>query len=73
MNKLILILGGLVYGLAVSALVSFLYGLFFMLAVGVIHAEWIHTLPTIGFWWAVLISFLLRSGLTGNTTTKVGE
>lgn len=38
-------------------------GWYLMLAAGVIHAEWIHQLPTLGYWWAVLIAFLLRGAL----------
>lgn len=43
-----------------TQLLNFLGGWEFMLAVGVIHAEWIPQLPTIGYWWALLIVFLLR-------------
>jgi hypothetical protein len=32
----------------------------FMLAVGVAHAEWIRELPTLGFWWALLMVVLVR-------------
>lgn len=35
-------------------------GLELMLAVGIIRAEWIPWMPTIGYWWAVLIVLLLR-------------
>lgn len=35
-------------------------GWMLMLAVGVAHAEWIRVLPTIGYWWAVLLVLLLR-------------
>lgn len=43
---------------------SLMAGLWFMLAVGVIHHEWIPALPTIGYWWAVLVAYLLRVALT---------
>lgn len=43
-----------------GALASFAGGWELMLGVGVIHAEWIRTLPTIGYWWAVLLVWLLR-------------
>ena len=36
----------------------------FMLAVGVIHHEWIESCPTIGFWWAILVAALLRGALS---------
>lgn len=39
-----------------SALVG---GWMLMLAVAVAHDHWIPQLPTIGYWWAVLIFFLL--------------
>jgi hypothetical protein len=39
-------------------------GWFFMLGVGVVHAEWLPQVPTLGYWWAVLIGYLLRCGLT---------
>jgi hypothetical protein len=28
----------------------------FMFAIGVVHHEWITSCPTIGFWWAILLS-----------------
>jgi hypothetical protein len=42
---------------------SLFAGLWFMLAVGVIHHEWIAQCPTIGYWWAVLVAYLLRVAL----------
>lgn len=44
----------LAYGIA-----SLLNGWLLMLAVGVIHMHWIPALPTVGYWWAVLIVWLL--------------
>jgi hypothetical protein len=43
---------------------ALLGGWFFMLGVGVVHAEWLPQVPTLGYWWAVLIGYLLRCGLT---------
>jgi len=43
-----------------AALMSLLDGLWLMLAVGIAHAEWIPALPTIGYWWSVLLVALLR-------------
>lgn len=40
-------------------------GWVFMLTVGVIHAQWLHTMPTIGFGPAILVSILVS--LTINT------
>jgi hypothetical protein len=53
--------GYLITSLFVSALASMLGGWMFMLAVGVAHHEWTPGLPTIGYWWAVLLTWLIRS------------
>lgn len=50
-------------GLVALYLEALLTGFFLMLAVGVVHHEWIPSCPTIGYWWAALLSGLLRSGL----------
>lgn len=42
---------------AISALVN---GWFLMLTVGLAHDEWVPALPTIGYWWAVLLAYLLQ-------------
>lgn len=47
--------------LVVTAVASMLGGWMFMLAVGVAHHEWLPGLPTIGYWWAVLLTWLIRS------------
>lgn len=44
-----------------ASLLSFYGAWMFMLAVGVIHHEWIPACPTIGFWWALLLCGLIRS------------
>ena len=44
-------------------------GWFLMLAVGVAHHEWWPALPTIGYWWAVLLCWLLRASF-GRVTAK---
>jgi len=33
---------------------------FFMLAIGVIHHEWIPALPTIGYGWSLMVTILMR-------------
>ena len=38
----------------------FLTGWALMIAVGIIHAEWIIACPTINFYWACIIAFFLR-------------
>lgn len=45
----------------------------FMLAIGLIHHEWIPSCPTIGFWWSVLISFLLRTAMTNPSLAPRGR
>jgi hypothetical protein len=55
-----MILVVLVGNLAISAVFSLLAGWALMLAVGVIHHEWIPACPTIGYWWAALLALLLR-------------
>lgn len=44
-----------------------------MLLVGIVHAEWIPGLPTIGYLWAIPVTVLLQSTLritsTNNTPT----
>lgn len=42
-----------------------------MLAIGVAHAEWIPTLPTLGYWWTVLLVTLTRGLFTGHSLTNV--
>lgn len=32
----------------------------FMLAIGIVHAEWWPAVPTIGYWWSLLVVFLVR-------------
>lgn len=69
-------------GKAVKATISWLFtaaGLWalrawmFMLAVGVIHAEWLPGVPTLGYWWAGLIIWLLRAGLTPSAPTRKAD
>lgn len=63
-------LGGCLSSLTFAALVNFYRGWIFMLVVGVIHAEWIHQLPTIGYWWSVLVSTLLSGALSSTSSSK---
>lgn len=44
-------------GNAVGALLN---GWMLMLAVGIVHKHWIPQMPTVGYWWAVLVVYLLR-------------
>jgi hypothetical protein len=59
--------------LLLGLLNSALGGFWFMLAVGVIHHEWLPELPTLGYWWSVLIAYLLRVALIRATPPKSGK
>lgn len=59
---------GCATALLTSVLRAFLGGWLLMLAVGIAHHEWLHQLPTIGFWPAVVIYAVLPS--FGHTHTK---
>jgi hypothetical protein len=62
----LVLLGGLAFG----ALMSFLYGLILMLTVGVVHDHWLPSVPTIGYWAAVLVAFTVRSLFTDTRTSR---
>jgi len=53
-------LRNVIVGMLASMVCAFSDGWMLMLAVGIAHAEWVPALPTIGYWWAVLIVYLLR-------------
>jgi hypothetical protein len=55
--------------LLTGVLIALLNGLWFMLGVGVIHDHWWPEVPTVGYWWAVLIVALLR-GVFSRTPAK---
>lgn len=50
----------IVTSLVTSAVACLLDGFWLMLAVGIIHADWIPALPTVGYWTAVVVVALLR-------------
>ncbi|HEX2551558.1 MAG TPA: hypothetical protein VHK64_08185 [Nocardioidaceae bacterium] len=52
---------GCLGSLVTSVLATFLKGWLFMLAIGIAHAHWWHSIPTIGFWWSVLFMAVLPS------------
>lgn len=54
-------------------LVALMTGLWLMLAVGIIHHEWIRSCPTIGYWWAVALCALLRSALPNGAKKSKDE
>lgn len=54
-----------------ALILSTLYGWLFMLMVGMIHANWLHALPTIGYWHSVPIMFVFRMIIAqASSTTK---
>lgn len=53
-----------------NGLMALLGGWSLMVAVGVAHGEWIRQLPTIGYWWAVLIVFLLQGSFATIDTVR---
>jgi len=53
-------IGAWLLGHVVNFFLAMFGGWMLMLAVGVAHGEWITQLPTIGYWWAVLIVWLLQ-------------
>jgi hypothetical protein len=63
-------LGKLLTALVAGFLTALINGWLFMLAIGVIHEHWVSALPTLGFWWSVLISWLLRSALSSTGSAK---
>jgi hypothetical protein len=56
-----MILIALLAGVALSALTSFLYGFILMLTVEVVHDHWLPSVPTIGYWVAVLVAFTVSA------------
>jgi hypothetical protein len=61
---------GCITGLITNAINVFMSGLYLMLAVGVVHAHWIHQLPTLGYWRSVLLVFLLKGVFSLAPATK---
>ena len=63
MKAVTAVIGAVLAALFLSAVFGLVAGWALMLAVGVIHHEWITSCPTIGYWWAVLLACLLRGAL----------
>jgi len=63
-------IGIILLGLGFSALASLALGWVFMILVGIIHAEWLPGVPTIGYWWAVLWAVLIRVCTTADYTAE---
>jgi hypothetical protein len=56
------------------AVMNFMSAWMFMLAVGVAHAVWIPGLRTLGYWWALLLVYLLRAAFVPyKSSTKDGQ
>lgn len=60
---------GCVGAMFMAQLTNLYLGWMFMLAVGIAHAEWIPALPTIGYWWSVLLVVMTR-GLFAASSSK---
>lgn len=63
-------IGGCIGTLITTVIVTLAHGCYLMLAVGIVHDQWIPGLPTIGYWWAVLLVALLRGVLSPIKSTK---
>lgn len=62
-------IGAIMTGLALALLSSLLYGLILMLGVMVAHDHWL-SVPTIGYWAAVVVAFTLRAMFTNTSVQK---
>jgi hypothetical protein len=56
--------------LLLSAISAFLNGLIVMLTVMVVHDCWLPSVPTIGYWAAVIVAFTVRALFTTPTPSK---
>lgn len=61
---------GTVIGNGIHALIN---GWLLMLAVGIVHEYWMPQVPGIGYWWAVLIVYLLRGSFSSARPSKETE
>lgn len=55
---------GCLTALLADMLHALLNGWMLMLAIGIAHTHWHPAVPTIGYWWAVLIVYLLRGAFS---------
>lgn len=62
MKVLAKITAGAIFLVLFSAIVAFIGGWWFMLTIGVAHAEWSNSVPIIGYWTAVKIAAMLGLG-----------
>lgn len=56
-------IGAFLAVMALNAIGILAAGAMFMVAVELAHDSWIHQLPSIGYWTATLIVFLLRAAI----------
>lgn len=66
-------LGKFFTSLLTGALAALMGGWMFMLGAAVIHDHWWPQVPTIGYWWAVLVVWLLRGVFSRLPETKDGD
>jgi hypothetical protein len=59
-DKIRATVGMILTGYLTTLLANLLDGWLLMLAIGVARAQWLANLPTIGYWWAVVLVALLR-------------
>jgi ABC-type multidrug transport system permease subunit len=56
-----------------DALHALVQGWMLMLAVSMVHAYWMPSVPTVGYWWSVLLVWLLRGTFTAAPRLKGGD
>ena len=56
--------------LTLTAAIALLGGFLLMIAVGIMHHEWWSTLPTMGYWTAIKLAFLLGIPVTARSSSK---
>lgn len=63
-------MGGCLTGLMANAVNVLTGGWYLMLSVGIVHHDWIHALPTLGYWRAVLLVLLMKGVFSLTPSTK---
>lgn len=62
--------GDILATLIADVIMALVGGWLFMLAIGIVHHEWIRSCPTIGFFWSVTLAALVRGALFLNGAAK---
>lgn len=57
-------------GVLVRLIFAPIDGWLFMLAVGIVHDHWWPAVPTIGFWWALMLAVLFNAIFAGTRRTS---